>query len=128
MKVKNKVIVVTGGGNGLGRALVLHLLDLGAKVVAVDINDEAHTETAKLAADKSADLSCHNLNITEREKVHAFPEQVIAAHVNVDGIINNAGIIQPFIRVNELDYKQIERVMNINLARFTWSKPFCPIC
>lgn len=114
MKVKNKVIVVTGGGNGLGRALVLHLLELGAKVVAVDINDEALKETAKLAADKSADLSCHNLNITEREKVHAFPEQLIAAHGRVDGIINNAGIIQPFIKVNELDYKQIERVMNIN--------------
>ena len=39
MKVKNKVIVVTGGGNGMGRELVFNLLSKEAKVIAVDINE-----------------------------------------------------------------------------------------
>jgi NAD(P)-dependent dehydrogenase (short-subunit alcohol dehydrogenase family) len=41
MKVQNKVIVVTGGGSGMGRALVIGLLSKGAKVAAVDINEDA---------------------------------------------------------------------------------------
>jgi short-subunit dehydrogenase len=40
---------------------------------------------------------------------------VIKAHGAIDGVINNAGIIQRFVRVNDLDYKDIERVLNVNL-------------
>jgi len=47
--------------------------------------------------------------------VQAFPEQVVAKHGAVDGLINNAGIIQPFERVNDLEYAAIERVLNVNL-------------
>lgn len=114
MKVKNKVIVVTGGGSGLGQAMALHLLDLGAKVAAVDMNADALIETAKLAGKNSTALSTHILNITDREKVLQFPEEVINTHGTVDGLINNAGIIQPFIPVNDLAYEKIEQVMNVN--------------
>lgn len=114
MKVSNKVIVVTGGGSGIGRELVLQLLAKGAKVAMADINATGMDETEKLAGVMGKNLSKHILNISEREKVHAFPEEVIAAHDSVDGIINNAGIIQPFIKVNDLDYEKIERIININ--------------
>lgn len=114
MKVKGKVIVVTGGGGGLGQALVLNLLHLGATVAAVDINEAALLETKKLAGNQSNKVSVHIVDITDKERVLAFPEEVVRAHGSVDGIINNAGIIQPFIHVNDLDYKRIEQVMNIN--------------
>ncbi|MFX0555409.1 SDR family NAD(P)-dependent oxidoreductase [Maribacter sp. CXY002] len=114
MKVKNKVIVVTGGGGGLGRALVLHLLELGAKVAAVDINGQALEETKNLAGGQSKHLSTHILDITDKAKVKSFPGEVLKTHGTIDGIINNAGIIQPFVPVNELDYNVIDRVMNIN--------------
>jgi short-subunit dehydrogenase len=54
------------------------------------------------------------LNITDRESVEKFPAQVIEIHGQVDGIINNAGIIQPFVNVEDLGYDIIERVMNVN--------------
>ena len=114
MKVQNKVIVVTGGGNGMGRELVLNLLSKGASVAAVDINEAALQETAGLAGDKKSKLSTHVLNITDKAAVDSFPEQVISQHGVVDGLINNAGIIQPFVRVNKLDFAAIERVMNVN--------------
>ena len=49
MKVNNKVIVVTGGGSGIGRELVLNLVKKGAKVAAADINGEALQQTVELA-------------------------------------------------------------------------------
>lgn len=49
MNVNAKNIVVTGGGNGVGRELVLQLLSKGAMVVAVDINPEALDETVQMA-------------------------------------------------------------------------------
>ena len=49
MKVENKVILVTGGGNGIGRELALHLLARCAKVAAVDIDQAALQATVELA-------------------------------------------------------------------------------
>src|SRR5690349_2854155 len=114
MKVQNKVIVVTGGGSGMGRELVLHLLSKGAKVITIDINESALQETFSLAASKKDSLKTFTVDITNRTAVEQLWDDAIAAFGFVDGIINNAGIIQPFIKVNELKYDAIERVMNIN--------------
>src|SRR3989337_2249452 len=115
MNCQGKTIVVTGGGSGMGRELTLLLLKKGANVAALDINEATLKETAALAGDVHGRLSLHVLNITDREAVAAFPEAVIQAHGAVDGIINNAGIIQRFVLVNDLEYKDIERVLNVNL-------------
>jgi short-subunit dehydrogenase len=114
MKPINKVIVITGGGSGIGRELALELIKRGARVAVVDINDTALKETVELAGDNSDKISIHKVNITDKAAVYSLPEQVIAKHGRVDGIINNAGIIQPFIRVNDLDYETIDRVLDIN--------------
>jgi len=114
MQLKNKTIVVTGGGNGIGRELVLGLLARGALVAAVDINEKTLLETSQLAGDHSDRLSVHVVNIADKEAIGKLPEEVISRHGQVDGIINNAGIIQPFIRLKDLDYSVIERVMNVN--------------
>lgn len=112
MNLKDKVFVVTGGGSGMGRELSIQLVKKGARVAIADINQEGMNETAQMAG--SDKVSTHMLNIADKAAVQTFPEQVIAAHGQVDGIINNAGIIQPFVDVNDLDYDRIERVMNIN--------------
>ncbi|WKY43758.1 SDR family oxidoreductase [Eubacteriaceae bacterium ES2] len=113
MKVQGKTIVVTGGGNGVGRALVLQLLSKGAIVIAVDINPEALEETRKIAG-KNSKLFTEVVDISNKEAVFAFANAAIEKYVKIDGIINNAGIIQPFIHLNELEMERIERVMNIN--------------
>ncbi len=114
MKATNKVFVVTGGGNGIGRELVLQLLAKGARVAAVDIDETKLKETVALAGGSSK-ISTHVVNVTDRSAVEKLPAAVIKAHGAVDGLINNAGIIQKFVRVNDLEYKDIERVLNVNL-------------
>lgn len=114
MNINNKTIVVTGGGNGIGRELVLKLLQKGAKVAAVDRKQEGLNETRQLAGANASNLSLHVLDITDKTSVDNFPQQVIALHGSIDGLINNAGIIQPFVKINQLDFAAIEKVMNVN--------------
>lgn len=114
MDISGKVLVVTGGGNGIGRQVVLEALRRGARVAAVDIRDESLAETAGIAVAGDR-LATFAVDITDREATAALPEQVITAHGAVDGVINVAGIIQPFVKLNDLDYATIERVINVNL-------------
>ncbi|MGB7537510.1 MAG: SDR family oxidoreductase [Anaerolineales bacterium] len=114
MKINGKIIAVTGGGNGIGRELVLQLLSSGAKVAAIDIKQAALDETEKLAGDNKSKLSTHLTDITNRDAVQKLPDQIIARHGGIDGIINCAGIIQPFVRLKDLNFDAIERVCNIN--------------
>ena len=122
----NKVIVVTGAGSGMGRALVLALVKKGLRVAAVDLNEATLKETVALAG-QPGQVSTHVVNVSNREAVEALPAQVIAAHGAVDVIINNAGIIQPFVRLNDLQYDAIERVLNVNLYGVIYmTKAFLP--
>lgn len=114
MKSHGKTIVVTGGGSGIGRELVLLLLKKGARVAAIDLNETTLKEIEDLAGDHRGQLTTHVMNIADREAVLALPEAVIKAHGAVDGVINNAGIIQRFVRVNDLDFKECERIINVN--------------
>jgi NAD(P)-dependent dehydrogenase (short-subunit alcohol dehydrogenase family) len=127
MKVRNKIVAVTGGGNGLGRASVLDLLSRGASVAAVDIDESALKETVELARDRQDRLTSHVADVTDRGAVEALPGQVISHHGAVDGLINSAGIIQPFVRVNDLAYEAIERLMNVNFyGTLYMAKAFLP--
>lgn len=126
MQVKDKVFVVTGGGNGMGREVVLGLLARGARVAAVDLNEAGLAETATLAA-AGERLTTHVVNVSDRKAVLALPAAVKKAHGQVDGLLNVAGIIQPFVKVGELDFDIIERVMNVNFwGVVNMSKAFMP--
>ena len=126
MKVRDKVIVVTGAGSGMGREVALELLRRGARVAAVDVRPEGLEGTAALV-DVGDGLSTHVLDITDRVAIGALPDVVIAAHGTVDGLINNAGIIQPFVNVEDLDFDTIQRVLDINLmGTLNMVKAFLP--
>lgn len=115
MELSGKIIVITGGGSGIGRELVLAALARGARVAAVDLNEAGLEETATLAS-AGDHLSLHVGNITDRAQMADLPEAVIAAHGAVDVVINNAGVIQPFVPVAELDDGVIDRMIAINLV------------
>jgi NAD(P)-dependent dehydrogenase (short-subunit alcohol dehydrogenase family) len=108
-----KVIVVTGAGSGMGREVALELLRRGAKVAAVDINQATLAETVTLAGPGAA-ISTHVVNVTDDAAVEALPAQVAASHGVVDGVIHCAGIIQPFVKLADLSYEHIDRVMDVN--------------
>lgn len=127
MKVRNKVAVVTGAGSGIGRELVLCLLSRGAKVAGVDLNPDTLEETAGLASEFEDRFYGFIADIADRTAVETLPQKVAAHFGAVDGLINNAGIIQPFIGLNELEYPTIERIINVNLLGTLYvTKAFLP--
>ena len=127
MNVRNKVIVVTGAGSGIGRELTLLLLSKGAKVAGVDLNPGTLEETSSLAGPLSSGLQRFVVNVADRYAVEELPSEIIARFGAVDCIVNNAGIIQPFTKLNNLDYSTIERVFNVNLFGTLYvTKTFLP--
>jgi short-subunit dehydrogenase len=124
--ISGKTFVVTGAGNGIGQEVALELVRRGAKVAAVDLSQAGLSVTADKAG-ANASLSQHAVDITDRAAVQALPDAVIAAHGQVDGVINCAGIIQKFVPVMELEYADIERVINVNLwGTININKAFLP--
>ncbi len=127
MKVKGKVILVTGGGSGIGRALVLELLSRDASVATLDIDQAGLDETVQLAGEAKDRLSTYVVDITDLSAVQALPDKILAKQGVIDGVINNAGIIQPFVRVKDLEHGAIERVMKVNFfGTVNVTKAFLP--
>jgi short-subunit dehydrogenase len=115
MRIDGKVFLVTGGGNGIGREVVLGLLARGAQVAAVDLREDGLAETARLAGASVGDrLSLHPADVTDRERIASVVADAIAAHGAIDGLVNVAGIIQPFVKIVDLSFEDIERVMGVN--------------
>jgi len=87
----------------------------GARVAAIDLNEASLAETKALAGVNVDRISTHTVDISNRALVAQLPDSIIAEHGYVDGLINVAGIIQPFVRINDLEFEAIERVINVNL-------------
>jgi NAD(P)-dependent dehydrogenase (short-subunit alcohol dehydrogenase family) len=114
MNPAGKVVVVTGAGSGMGREIALELVRRRARVAAVDINEATLRETTELAPGGADAMATFVVNITDRAAVEALPQAVVDRFGAVDGIVNCAGIIQPFVRLNDLDYAAIDRVFDVN--------------
>ncbi len=107
MKLEGKIVVVTGAGSGMGRELALELARRRAKVALVDFRKETLAETVKLVK---------SLDVSDAKAVLALPAAVKKSLGEPDALINNAGIIQPFVKVNELSLEDAHHVMNVNFT------------
>ena len=116
MDISGKVFVVTGAGNGIGREVSLELLRRGASVAGVDLKKNWLEETASLAGSNASRFAAFPLDITDRAAIGALPKKVEKALGSADSIVNVAGIIQPFVRVNDVPFEAIDRVLSINLG------------
>ena len=127
MKLQDKVFAITGAGGGIGGQIVTLLLERGAKVAAIDLKEESLQALKTAIGDKAESLSLHPCNIADRTSVEQLPQAIVAVHGQIDGLINCAGIVQPFVRVNDLSYDAIDRVMGVNFyGTLYMTKAFLP--
>jgi short-subunit dehydrogenase len=115
MNLHGTTVLVTGAGAGMGRAICVELIKKGAKVAAVDIKKDGLVETGKVALAIKKNYLPIVLDITNSAKVATLPKLIAKQLGSVDVIINNAGIIQPFVRLEDLKGESISKVMDVNL-------------
>ena len=105
-----KTAVITGAGSGIGRALALHLTELGARVAVSDISKQAAVDTA---AQCGKNAVAFELDVANRAAVFAHATEVADSFGSVDLVVNNAGVALHG-PVTELDITDMQWLMDIN--------------
>lgn len=119
MQSADKVFIVTGAGNGIGRNVARELISRGATVAGVDRSESGLSETAALVANSSR-FTAHVLDVSDNDAVSAFPEAVATAHGHIDGLFNIAGIAKDFERIEEITDARIEALFRVNFFGTVW--------
>lgn len=91
LALDGKVAIVTGAASGIGRATARSLAARGCNVAIADVNEAGLAETAGLIGN-AVRVTCHRLDVADRNAVARFPDEVAAAHGAVDVVVNNAGV------------------------------------
>jgi 3-oxoacyl-[acyl-carrier protein] reductase len=110
MDVRNKTVVVTGAGRGIGRATSLQLADRGANVALFDLNASDLEETAALCAAKSVRARAYGVNVADEGEVTAAMSRVAVDFGRLDGLVNNAGIVRDGLLVKVKDGAVVGRM------------------
>jgi NAD(P)-dependent dehydrogenase (short-subunit alcohol dehydrogenase family) len=114
MTLSNKIALVTGGGRGIGRSLVLALAQAGADVAVADIDDaSAESVAAEIGGSDRRSLALH-VDVTSKPSVLAMIQSVVERLGGLDILVNNAGIF-PIAALPSLAEEEWDRVLAVNL-------------
>ncbi|MEE9572890.1 MAG: 3-oxoacyl-ACP reductase FabG [Candidatus Neomarinimicrobiota bacterium] len=112
--LKDKVAIITGGANGIGKATAFLFSEHGAKITIVDINQEAGDQVVAEITGKGGIASFEKTNISNSIEVNKMMEKVVAKYGGIDILINNAGILAD-AQLVKMTEEEWDRVIDINL-------------
>jgi len=126
MRLQGKVAVVTGGAQGLGRAITLGMAREGAKVVVADLQADKAESVAKEARALGAEALALEVNVASEPSVKRLAEETFKRFRRIDILVNDAGVYlrSPVVSKSEEDW---DRTFNINLGgNFLCARAFVP--
>lgn len=133
MRMNAKVVLVTGGAAGIGKATALRFAEEGAIVVICDVNAEAGQETVK---ELGAGAAFYKVNVADREDVQKWIDDVVARFDRIDVLVNNAGVLRDgqLIKfkngelVGQMSEENFDLVISVNLKGvFNCTQAVAPI-
>lgn len=123
MELANKVVAITGAGQGLGKQMALSLAESGVNLALIDLNLEQLRETQAECESLGVSARVYVTNVTNEQQVCAAFEQIEADFKQLNGVINNAGIMRDgmFIKVKDgqitpMSLEQFQSVMDVNVT------------
>ena len=124
--MKNKRVVVTGAGSGIGRACALEFASEGARVILADINPEGLAESLKLIKVAGFDADIFVTDVSDPDSVKRLADFAIGKLSGIDALVNNAAI-QVNKTVEDMSFEEWNRQMAVNVGGiFLCSKQFLP--
>ena len=111
MKLADRVAIVTGAAQGIGRAIAEKLDAEGASVVIADLN----LEGAQQAASALERGSATEVDVSSEQSVAAMVDGVLADHGRIDALVNNAAMV-PFIAWDDVDLAHWQKIIDTNLT------------
>lgn len=120
----NKVVIVTGGSSGIGRATALRFAQEGARVAAWDVNESAAEGVLKELKDAGVtEALFRKVNVTDQQSVQAGVDEVVSRWQRIDVLVNNAGILRDGLLVkvkdgavvSSMSDEQFDAVISVNL-------------
>jgi len=124
---KDKVVVITGAGSGMGRELALQFAEKGAKVAINDWNFDTLNETLAIVKEKGGAGIARHFDVSDRKAVYDFAKETISYFGHVDIVINNAGFTLPAKSLELAEYEDFEKVIGVNMWGVIYgTKAFLP--
>ena len=126
--LKNKIVLVTGGAGGIGRAIAERFSGVGAKVVVNDVSAESADAVVASINDAGGSAMAGVADVSDSAAVATMVDQVMAAHGRIDVLVNNAGLVSPMLHFFEADEAWWRRIIDVNLTgHFIVSHPIARI-
>ncbi len=123
---EGKVAAITGAASGMGRTLALSLARRGCAVAISDVDEKGLAETASLAGSGAVKVTTKKVDVSKREQVYAWADEVVRDHGKCNLIFNNAGVSHTST-IEGLDYADFEWIMGINFWGVVYgTKAFLP--
>lgn len=116
MILKDKSVVITGAGSGVGRSSALLFAAEGARVVVADVRDDWAKETVRLIEEKGGTATAVLCDVTKEPDVIAAIDAAVSNYGRLDVIFNNAGVAtpRPGAKLEDHTFEDWERLMAIN--------------
>ena len=114
--MKGKVVLITGGAGGIGKATALLFLQNGAHVILVDLKEEALVVARKDLQQYENQLYTISADVTNEKDVANYVRETVENFGKIDVFFNNAGISGPFAMIKDLDKEQFDLLLNINVT------------
>jgi len=114
MRLADKVSIITGAGQGIGRATALKFASEGAKVAVCDINSAAVDDTVEAVRREGGEAAGFHVDVTDKHGIAKMVSGVMAKWGRIDTLVNNAGIVQD-AQFKKMTDEQFERVIDVNL-------------